>query len=111
MRVDLLYCVATATVILIGFSHPKARYFSLLRKSQGCGECRKRRSGFLPKKSIQKKSDPDAACFLRSGIFAGVCQKGLPVPLAKRGFPAAPLRAMPNKNASARRGILEIIVF
>ena len=64
MRFGFRNCVATATLDLIGFSHPKARYFSLLRKPQGCGECRKRRSGFLPKKSIRKKGDPDAACFL-----------------------------------------------
>jgi hypothetical protein len=61
-----------------------------------------------PKESIQRKGDPDAACFLRSGIFIGGCQKGLPVPLATRGFPAAPLRAVPDKNASTRRGMTGI---
>jgi hypothetical protein len=36
-----------------------------------------------PKESIQRKGDPDAACFLRSGIFVGVCQKGRPCPFGK----------------------------
>jgi hypothetical protein len=57
------------------------------------------------KESAQRKGDSDAACFLRSGFFIGGCQKGVPVPLATRGFPAAPLRAIPDKNASVRRGI------
>ncbi|WP_161808495.1 hypothetical protein [Methyloglobulus morosus] len=30
-----------------------------------------------PKKSSQKKRPPDAACFLRSVVFIGVCWKGL----------------------------------
>ncbi|NOU21526.1 MAG: hypothetical protein HOO93_06995 [Methyloglobulus sp.] len=30
-----------------------------------------------PKESIQRKGDPDAACFLRSVGFIGVCWKGL----------------------------------
>jgi hypothetical protein len=62
-----------------------------------------------PKESAQRKGDPDAACFLRSGFFIGGCQKGLPVPLATRGIPAAPLRAIPDKNASARRGIRDFV--
>jgi hypothetical protein len=62
-----------------------------------------------PKESTQRKGDPDAACFLHSGIFIGGCQKGLPVPLATRGFPAAPLRAIPDKNTSARRGIRDFV--
>ena len=37
-----------------------------------------------PKESVQSLGDPDAACFLRSGVFIG---------------------AVPNKNARARRGI------
>jgi hypothetical protein len=36
-----------------------------------------------------KKRRP--GCRLRSGIFIGATQKGLPVPLATRGFLAAPL--------------------
>jgi hypothetical protein len=58
-----------------------------------------------PKESIQRKGDPDAACFLRSVVFIGVCQKGLPCPSGKARLPAAPLRAIPDKTASARRGI------
>ena len=64
-----------------------------------------------PKESAQRKGDPDAAYILRSGIFIGGCQKGLPVPLATRGFPAAPLRAIPDKKASARRGITGIYLY
>jgi hypothetical protein len=40
-----------------------------------------------PKESIQRKGDPDAACFLRSGIFIGVCQKGRPCPFGKARLP------------------------
>jgi hypothetical protein len=29
-----------------------------------------------PKESIQRKGDPDAACYLRSGVFVRLCQKG-----------------------------------
>jgi hypothetical protein len=58
-----------------------------------------------PKESIQRKGDPDAACFLRSGIFIGVCQKGHPCPSGKVRLPAAPLRAIPDKIDSARRGM------
>jgi hypothetical protein len=42
-----------------------------------------------PKESIQRKGDPDAAYFLRSGVF---------------------VRAVPDKNAGTRRGIREFIV-
>jgi len=52
---------------------------------------------FCQRKGVKRKP-LDAACFLRSGIFVGVCQKGLPVPLAKRDFGAAPLRAVPDKT-------------
>jgi len=57
-----------------------------------------------PKKRNQKKSRPDAAYFLRFSHLSGV-GKGTPVPLPTHGIPAAPLRAIPNKNASARRDI------
>jgi len=60
-----------------------------------------------PKKSIQKKRHPDAACFLRSGAFDGGCRKGLPAPSSTRRIPAAPLRADPAKSSGARRGIRE----
>jgi hypothetical protein len=42
-----------------------------------------------PQESIQRKGDPDAVCVL--AFLSGATQKGLPVPLATRGFLAAPL--------------------
>jgi hypothetical protein len=57
------------------------------------------------KRKYPKKRRPDAACFLRSVGFIGVCQKGHPFPSGKVRLPAAPLRAIPNKTASTRRGI------
>jgi len=39
-----------------------------------------------------------------SGVFVGGRQKGLPAPLPPRGFPAAPLRAIPDKYFGAQRG-------
>jgi hypothetical protein len=56
------------------------------------------------KKSIQKKS---ARCRLLPALrrfYRGLLE-GTPVPPAKRGIPAAPFRAIPDKTASARRGI------
>jgi len=46
-------------------------------------------------RKVSKRKPPDAACFLRSGSFIGVCTqghkpKGTPVPPAKCGIPAAP---------------------
>jgi hypothetical protein len=65
---------------------------------------RKMQEQFSAKESIQRKGDPDAACFLRS-VVSGFARKDIPVLLAKCGFPAAPLLAIPDKNASTRRGI------
>jgi hypothetical protein len=58
------------------------------------------------KKSIQKKS---ARYRLLPALlaFTGGCRKGLPVPPATCGIPVAHLRAIPDKTASARRGIRE----
>ncbi|MEQ1558088.1 MAG: hypothetical protein ABL933_04000 [Methyloglobulus sp.] len=56
------------------------------------------------KKSIQKKT---ARCRLLPALrrfYRGLLE-GTPVPPAKCGIPAAPLRAIPDKTASARRGI------
>jgi hypothetical protein len=56
------------------------------------------------KKSIQKKT---ALCRLLPALrrfYRGLLE-GTPVPPAKCGIPAAPLRAIPDKTASARRGI------
>jgi hypothetical protein len=46
---------------------------------------------------------PLASC--APSFLSGFTRKDIPVLLAKCGIPAAPLRAIPNKNASARRGI------
>jgi hypothetical protein len=60
---------------------------------------------FSHKRKYPKLRRPDAACFLRSVVFVGVCQKGHPCPFGKARLPAAPLRAVPGKNADARRGM------
>jgi hypothetical protein len=39
------------------------------------------------KKSIQKKARPDAACFLRSVIFVGLCQSAASLPRPFGLFP------------------------
>jgi len=57
-----------------------------------------------PKKSIQKKRHPAAACFLRSEGFERGFSKGFPAPRKTRGVHAAPLRALPFKAFGARRG-------
>jgi len=46
---------------------------------------------------------PLASC--APAVLSGFAKRDFPVPLAKRGFLAAPLRAIPDKTASARRGI------
>jgi len=56
------------------------------------------------KKTIQKKS---ARCRLLPALwrfYRGLLE-GTPVPPAKCGIHAAPLRAIPDKTASARRGM------
>jgi hypothetical protein len=60
-----------------------------------------------PKESIQRKGDPDAACFLRFSHLPGVVKRDFPVPLTTCGIPAAPLRTIPDKCSDARRGIRE----
>jgi len=67
----------------------RPRYFLLLGEPQGCGECRKCRSNFRPKESIQRKGHPDAASILRAEGFERGFPKGLPSPCVKR---AASLR-------------------
>jgi len=67
------------------------------------------------KESIQRKSRPDTAYFLRAAVVIGGCQMGAPAPLSTHGMPdkagqallAVPLRAIPDGNVSARRGIRE----
>ena len=58
-----------------------------------------------PKESSQRKGDPMPLSSCALAFLSGFARRDFPVPLAKRGFPAAPLRAVPDKNASARRGI------
>jgi hypothetical protein len=58
-----------------------------------------------PKKSIQKKGGPVAACFLRSSLSPGVARRAIPGPLATRCIHAAPLRAVPGESSGTRRGI------
>ncbi len=70
-------------VFLIGFSHPKASYFLLRRKLQGCGECRKCRSNFRPKESNQRKGGPITADVLRSSHLSGDGKRGF-LPLCRR---------------------------
>ncbi len=64
-----------------------------------------------PKKSIQKKRPPDAACFLRSSVLTGVGKRNIPIPLPTCGIPAAPLWAIPAKTSGTRRGRREQAVF
>ncbi|MBK8814408.1 MAG: hypothetical protein IPN42_02370 [Methylococcaceae bacterium] len=58
-----------------------------------------------PKESIQRKGDPDTASSCALTFLSGFARKNIPVLLAKCGILAAPLRAIPDKNASARRVI------
>jgi hypothetical protein len=46
---------------------------------------------------------PLVSCAL--AFLSGFAKRHFPVPLAKRSFHAAPLRVVPDKNTSARRGI------
>ena len=60
-------CVAIATYILMSVCGPTAAVLFFA----------------WPKKSIQKKRHPDAACFLRSSLLAGVAERGF-LPLRQR---------------------------
>jgi len=60
-----------------------------------------------PKESIQRKGRPDTAYFLRAAVGIGGLPNGAPAPLSTHGFHAVPLRAIPDTNVSARRGIRE----
>jgi len=62
----------------------------------------------LRQKQVSKEKAtrlPLASCALP--FLLGVAKRDFPIPLATRSIPAAPLGAIPNKNASARRGIRE----
>jgi hypothetical protein len=74
-HVDLFCCVALATHDLIGFSHPKARYFLLLRQKQ------------VSKEKATRL--PLASCALP--FLLGVAKRDFLIPLATRSIPAAPV--------------------
>ncbi|NOU23549.1 MAG: hypothetical protein HOO93_17515 [Methyloglobulus sp.] len=57
-----------------------------------------------PKESIQKKATRCRLLPALRRFYRGLLE-GTPVPPAKCGIPAAPLRVVPDKTASARRGI------
>ena len=83
--------VATATLIFNRVSAPEGGLLSFAS----------------PKESNQRKGDPDPACFLRSVVFTGGCQKGLLSLWQRAASLPPPYRAIPNKNVGARRGIRE----
>ena len=56
------------------------------------------------KESIQKKTALRRLLPALRRFYRGLLE-GTPVPPANYGIPAAPLRAIPDKTASARRGI------
>jgi hypothetical protein len=70
------------TLVLIGFSHPKARYFLLLRQ----------------KKVSKEKATrmPLASCAL--AFLSGFARKDIPVLLAKCGFLPHPFGLFPTKT-------------
>ncbi|WP_019864311.1 hypothetical protein [Methylovulum miyakonense] len=72
---------------LIGFSHPTASYFLLLRR-----------------KKVAKEKAARYRFLLALLGFVGGQQRGLPALLLTCGILAAPLRAVPDKTCGARRG-------
>ncbi|WP_157679107.1 hypothetical protein [Methylovulum psychrotolerans] len=72
---------------LIGFSHPKARYFLLLRQ-----------------KKVSKEKAARLPLLPALLGFVGGSAEWAPAHLPTRGIPAAPLRANPEKTCDARRG-------
>ncbi|NOU20605.1 MAG: hypothetical protein HOO93_02250 [Methyloglobulus sp.] len=64
-----------------------------------------------PKKSIQKKRPPDAACFLHSSVLTGL-PEGTSCPFRQRAASLPhPLRAIPAKTSGTRSGIREWVIF
>jgi hypothetical protein len=63
-----------------------------------------------PKESIQSLGDPMPLASCAPAFLSGFALRDIRVPLAKRGFLAAPLWAVPDLNAGTRRGIREFIV-
>jgi hypothetical protein len=62
---------------------------------------------FFRKRKYPKLRRPYAACFLRSVVFVGGCQKGLLSLWQRAASLPHPYRAVPDKNDGARRGIRE----
>ncbi len=104
------------------------RYFLLFGKPHGCGECRKCRSNFRPKESIQRKGHPMPLDSFAPEGLNGVFGRAIHSPPKTRCIPASPLRAAhsvhpctspcgccacksailpicPSKPSGARRGI------
>jgi hypothetical protein len=84
-----IYCVAVATAVLKSGLGPTAEILSFA----------------LPKESIQRKSNPDAACILRSSGLNGVFRRSLPDPAKTSGFLPLPYRAHFAKSCDARGGM------
>jgi hypothetical protein len=61
--------------MMIGFSHPKARYFLLRRQATGMWRMWKMQEHFSTKESIPRKGDPVAAYFLCSSLLTGVAKR------------------------------------
>ena len=92
IKIDFYQCVATATFMLTRVLAPEGEALSFAS----------------PKESTQRKGDPMPLASCALALLSGFAGRDIPVPPAKRGFPAAPLRAIPNKNASARRDMTGI---
>ncbi|WP_161808518.1 hypothetical protein [Methyloglobulus morosus] len=59
----------------------------------------------MSKEKYPKETTPGCRLLPAFLSFDGGCRKGLPVPPATCGIPAAPLRAIPAKTSGTRRGI------
>jgi hypothetical protein len=68
-------CIAAATIILMWVLVPTDETLSFAS----------------PKESVQRKGDPDAACFLRFSHLPGVVKRDFHVPLTTRDIPIASL--------------------
>ena len=71
-----------------GFSHPRARYFSL----RGQRKVSQRKAARLPLESCAPQ------------LSAGGNRRDIPVPRSPSGIHSAPLRVIPAENSGARRG-------
>jgi hypothetical protein len=87
---------------LIGFIAPEGELLSFARPRQLLLHCSTSCIHAVEKKVTKEKAArlPLASCAPR---FRRGLPKGTPVPLATRGFPAAPLRAILGESSGARR--------